>query len=264
MTTDLDSMSTEAILDWAFGPPEWCDGVFESRAAVHAGDEFDCEFGTKPFIRHRPSLDADPGPLIAVYSITTSTTPNAGGKTFNIMWRNDLEQRRVTEELGEPLTGAELENFRREFKTMFTRFWEDKVREVSEEVYPVAWIATRSKVDKEAILAHKRWLELETLVERLAGLDDFSQATTARRAARDEAYQAYLHALARAERHERRREEDRQRAVVMRAQKAGLNPKRATIDGVMMEFGQPESAAAPDIEPESLSANPWNRVYAAE
>jgi recombination protein RecT len=38
---------------------------------VHAKDEFEFELGDDPFIKHRPSLDDDPGPLIAAYSVCT-------------------------------------------------------------------------------------------------------------------------------------------------------------------------------------------------
>lgn len=37
--------------------------------AVHAKDAFEFELGDEPFIRHKPTLDGDPGPVIAVYSV---------------------------------------------------------------------------------------------------------------------------------------------------------------------------------------------------
>lgn len=36
---------------------------------VHAKDQFEFELGDTPFIRHRPCLDEDPGPVIAAYSV---------------------------------------------------------------------------------------------------------------------------------------------------------------------------------------------------
>lgn len=122
------------------------------------------------------------------------------------------------------------------------------------------------KLDKELCLAYKRLVERNELVEKLTAPGDFSPEAIARRKARDEAYQDYARVEERYKRRDRRREGARQLAVVEAAQKAGLPVKSATIGGVEMEFGAAEEIekVRTDAKPDTLSDNPWDRVYAAE
>jgi hypothetical protein len=71
--------------------------------------------------------------------------------------------------------------------------------------------------------------------------DDDEWSVRERRARHDE----YFRAMAALQRRERRERLARAIAVVKTAQKAGLPVKRATIEGVDLEFGQPEAAKAP-------------------
>lgn len=50
--------------------------------AVHAKDAFEFELGDDPFIKHAPSIDADRGELIAVYSVATL---KSGHKSRDVM-----------------------------------------------------------------------------------------------------------------------------------------------------------------------------------
>jgi|HubBroStandDraft_6_1064221.scaffolds.fasta_scaffold2472547_2 predicted Fe-S protein YdhL (DUF1289 family) len=73
------------------------------------------------------------------------------------------------------------------------------------------------------------------------GFEDWSIFTVAER------HELLIAAVAQNEalkRRERRREEARQIRLVKAAQKAGLQVKRAVIDGVTVEFGQPEAIPA--------------------
>jgi hypothetical protein len=76
-----------------------------------------------------------------------------------------------------------------------------------------------------------------------------------------EADAEYIRAMAALERRQRRERLAGEIAVIKAMQKAGLPVRRATVDGVDLEFGQPEPArpAAPD-EP----ANPWDTRYATQ
>ena len=61
--------------------------------AVYARDHFDYEEGDNAHILHRPCLDGDPGPMIAVYSIATLKT---GEKSRDVMTRAQVEYVRDT------------------------------------------------------------------------------------------------------------------------------------------------------------------------
>lgn len=56
--------------------------------AVYKKDEFEFELGDDPFIKHRPSLDKDRGPLVAVYSIATL---KSGEKSRDVMSVHEVE-----------------------------------------------------------------------------------------------------------------------------------------------------------------------------
>lgn len=61
-----------------------------SVRAVHQGDDFDYEFGTDEFIRHRPS-QGTPGPLTHVYLVARMRD----GSTYqNVMTRAEVDARR--------------------------------------------------------------------------------------------------------------------------------------------------------------------------
>lgn len=55
--------------------------------AVFARDHFEFELGDEPFIKHRPSLDEDRGPMIAVYSVATL---KSGEKSRDVMSLADV------------------------------------------------------------------------------------------------------------------------------------------------------------------------------
>ena len=101
-------------------------------------------------------------------------------------------------------------------------------------------------------------LDAEALALALGGriVDDDPWSVRERRKQHDE----YFRAAAALQRRERRREEARQIAVIKRAEKAGLSIKRAVIDGVVVEFGQPEAkaaAAGPAVADSDF--NEWDR-----
>jgi hypothetical protein len=68
-----------------------------------------------------------------------------------------------------------------------------------------------------------------------------------------------LKALDRLARRERRARVAQALAVIKAAQRAGLPVKGATVEGVPLAFGQPESAPAPQLHPHST--NPWDIIY---
>jgi recombination protein RecT len=61
--------------------------------AVHAKDAFEYERGDNAFIRHKPFIASDPGPLVAVYSVATFKD---GGKSRDVMTRAEVEYVRDT------------------------------------------------------------------------------------------------------------------------------------------------------------------------
>jgi hypothetical protein len=63
--------------------------------------------------------------------------------------------------------------------------------------------------------------------------------------------EAHLRALARDARRAHRERLARQLSVIKAARKAGLPVKRATVEGVELEFGKPESAPAATVEIET-------------
>lgn len=60
--------------------------------AVYEKDHFEFELGDAPFIRHKPSLEADKGKLIAVYSVATL---KGGEKSRDVMSVADVEKIRA-------------------------------------------------------------------------------------------------------------------------------------------------------------------------
>lgn len=63
--------------------------------AVHEGDEFDYEFGTNQFLRHRPC--DDPGPLTHVYLVARL---RSGEDYINVMTRAQVDERRRRSQAG--------------------------------------------------------------------------------------------------------------------------------------------------------------------
>lgn len=58
---------------------------------VHENDDFDFAYGDDEHIRHRPTLDGERGPAVAVYGVARYLS---GGKTLWVMSRDDIEKRR--------------------------------------------------------------------------------------------------------------------------------------------------------------------------
>ncbi len=56
---------------------------------VHKKDDFDFALGDDPFIRHKPFMDGDPGPIIAAYSVATLKT---GEKSREVMTKAQLDR----------------------------------------------------------------------------------------------------------------------------------------------------------------------------
>ena len=56
---------------------------------VHERDQFEYELGDQPFIKHKPHMGADPGPVIAAYSVATL---KSGEKSREVMTRAELEK----------------------------------------------------------------------------------------------------------------------------------------------------------------------------
>jgi hypothetical protein len=67
------------------------------------------------------------------------------------------------------------------------------------------------------------------------------------------------------ERKQASRELAREIATIKAMQKAGLPVRRAVVDGIAVEFGQPEHepAASSSPSPADPTANPWDSIYAA-
>jgi recombination protein RecT len=61
--------------------------------AVYANDAFDYELGDDPFIKHKPKLGGDRGPLVAVYSVAVLKT---GEKSRDVMSVAEVEHVRDT------------------------------------------------------------------------------------------------------------------------------------------------------------------------
>jgi recombination protein RecT len=59
---------------------------------VHAKDAFEFELGDEPFIRHRPCLDEDPGPVRAAYSVAVL---KSGEKSREVMSVTAIEKVRA-------------------------------------------------------------------------------------------------------------------------------------------------------------------------
>lgn len=59
---------------------------------VHQHDQFEYELGDDPFIKHKPSMDADPGPAIAAYSVAVL---KSGEKSREVMSRAQIEKVRA-------------------------------------------------------------------------------------------------------------------------------------------------------------------------
>jgi hypothetical protein len=78
---------------------------------------------------------------------------------------------------------------------------------------------------------------------------------------RREADAEFIRAMAALERRKRRERLAREIAVIKTMQKAGLPVRRATIEGVDLEFGQPEPAKA---APDEATINPWDELYATQ
>ncbi len=56
---------------------------------VKAKDHFEFELGDDPFIKHRPCMDGDPGPIVAAYSIATL---KSGEKSREVMTKAQLDK----------------------------------------------------------------------------------------------------------------------------------------------------------------------------
>jgi hypothetical protein len=76
-----------------------------------------------------------------------------------------------------------------------------------------------------------------------------------------EADAEFIRAMAALERRQRRERLAREIAVIKAMQKAGLPVRRATIEGVELEFGQPEPLPTPKP---SEPTNPWDVIYATQ
>lgn len=59
---------------------------------VYAKDAFDYELGDSPFIKHKPSLDPDPGAIVAAYSVATL---KSGEKSREVMTVAQIEKVRA-------------------------------------------------------------------------------------------------------------------------------------------------------------------------
>jgi hypothetical protein len=68
----------------------------------------------------------------------------------------------------------------------------------------------------------------------------------------------YFRALAALQRRERRERLAREIAVIKAMQKAGLPVRRATIEGVDLEFGQPEAAGKTPVNGTAGDFNEWD------
>lgn len=59
---------------------------------VHAKDHFEFELGDEPYIKHKPSMEEDPGPVIAAYSVAVL---KSGEKSREVMTRAQLDKVRA-------------------------------------------------------------------------------------------------------------------------------------------------------------------------
>ncbi len=57
--------------------------------AVYQKDEFEWELGLEPFLKHKPFLDGDPGPVIAAYSVATL---KSGEKSVEVMSKFQIDK----------------------------------------------------------------------------------------------------------------------------------------------------------------------------
>jgi len=73
-----------------------------------------------------------------------------------------------------------------------------------------------------------------------------------------EADAKYARAMAAISRRERKEQLAREIAVIKAMQKAGLPVRRATIEGVDLEFGQPEPARAAPVNGTAGDLNEWD------
>lgn len=64
---------------------------------VHEADTFDFCYGLEPQLRHVPSSDDNPGPVIAVYAVARLKD---GGTQFEVMWRRQVEEIRKRSKAG--------------------------------------------------------------------------------------------------------------------------------------------------------------------
>lgn len=63
-----------------------------SAEVVHKLDHFEFELGDDPYIKHRPFMDGDPGPVIAAYSVAVL---KSGEKSREVMTRAQLDKARA-------------------------------------------------------------------------------------------------------------------------------------------------------------------------
>jgi hypothetical protein len=75
---------------------------------------------------------------------------------------------------------------------------------------------------------------------------------------RREADAEFIRAMAALERRQRRERLAREIAVIKAMQKAGLPVRRATIEGVDLEFGQPEAAGKTPVNGTAGDFNEWD------
>lgn len=59
---------------------------------VYEKDEFDFEYGLDLKLRHKPSSEANPGPVIAAYAVAKLKD---GGVQFDVMWRHQIDRIRA-------------------------------------------------------------------------------------------------------------------------------------------------------------------------
>jgi recombination protein RecT len=61
--------------------------LVEGRA-VHKGDEFKFSFGSNQYLRHVPTFDDEPGPVVAAYSFVRFKD---GGESFHVMSKREID-----------------------------------------------------------------------------------------------------------------------------------------------------------------------------
>lgn len=70
-------------------------GVYDIDATVvHEKDFFDYEMGLDPYLKHKPSLDPDPGPPIYVYAV--AILPPGNIKKFIVLNKKEIEKVKKT------------------------------------------------------------------------------------------------------------------------------------------------------------------------